>query len=51
MPRFMFWNTSGFCWAMAVPICTADAPAKRNSTASCHLVMPPQPIMGVFTCS
>ena len=32
----------------AVPICTALAPARKNSTASRQLVMPPHPNIGVF---
>jgi len=49
MPRFMVWNTVVPFSAMAVPICTADAPARMNSTASRQFVTPPQPIMGTFS--
>ena len=34
---------------VAVPTCTAVAPASRNSTASVPLLMPPQPITGTST--
>jgi len=45
----MAWNTLGSSNAMAVPIWMAEAPASRNSTASCHVVMPPQPMIGAFS--
>src|SRR6185312_11000520 len=34
---------------LAVPTCTAVAPARRNSTASSVVAMPPMPITGIFT--
>lgn len=40
-------NTFGSLVAKAVPTWTAEAPAKRNSTASRQFVIPPQPKMGV----
>ena len=34
---------------VAVPTCTADAPAIRNSSASSALVTPPAPMIGIET--
>ena len=34
---------------LAVPTCTAVAPASKNSTTSVALMMPPMPISGTFT--
>ena len=33
----------------AVPICTAVAPANKNSTASVAFIIPPNPIIGTLT--
>ncbi len=51
MPLLMDLKTPNPSDAMAVPIWTAEAPASMNSTASCHVVIPPQPMMGTLTAS
>src|SRR5450756_3152572 len=34
---------------VAVPTCTAVAPAMMNSSASCQVAMPPMPTIGMWT--
>ena len=36
---------------LAVPICTALAPATRNSITSSSVAMPPMPMIGTLTCA
>src|SRR3989304_5287684 len=47
-PSIISTDTAGFK-KFAVPTATADAPARKNSTASCAVVIPPMPIIGILT--
>src|SRR5271157_1722675 len=44
-PMLISLNLSNL-WRVAVPICTASAPARKNWTASSHFDTPPHPIIG-----
>ena len=51
MPFAMVLKKTSPSDAMAVPIWTAEAPASMYSMASCHVVIPPEPMMGTSTAS
>lgn len=48
MPLATFSETAG-SMKLAVPISMAEAPARKNSTASVALEIPPKPTTGIFT--
>ena len=48
MPSSSFGQISGST-KLAVPTCTAVAPAIMNSSASRASAMPPMPMIGIFT--